>query len=555
MAARHQVIEALPEAATRAFGSRSDVEGIMSVDGDVLVRLTGVVDTVSNISTDTPMSARQAWSVPSTLLRMGLLADRQVFAASWEALSHMLVAAPSGRGAEVVLEALLASLIARRPPAELGLVVIGRPHSLPDELLGIPHLLEPPVDPNDEAAAMALIQLVRREMHDRMSTGRTDQPDIVVVVPELTDLSAEHRAQLSAVMLHGPRYGVRVLAATEQRAVDLVRDCPLLPEFGTRLVLRTADEEESMALLGSGDATELGTGGHMLVRLEGRVPLQALAYRVAPDRLARLATLIREHAGPSDWWMPQGAEQNSPESSGADVETQGDAPEEDAGPLEACTERSDLVAVCVEDEGGENTGEFFDGVPELDGVAGAGEIQSELPLEVETEVERSESIEMSAPPNGNPDVIEQQVTITSAPSSNHRSNGTAALAASCPKLQARFLGARELLYDGKIVWPVAGVPDEAAMELLVFLGVEDPAGVRADLLSDSLWEEDDEDDEDRSYRLRKRRYRLRRALKRLIPGWQGDPIARMDKQTPIYRLDANVIETDVPVGLENGESA
>ncbi|MBV9596610.1 MAG: hypothetical protein JOZ87_07075, partial [Chloroflexi bacterium] len=326
MAARHQVIEALPEAATRAFGSRSDVEGIMSVDGDVLVRLTGVVDTVSNISTDTPMSARQAWSVPSTLLRMGLLADRQVFAASWEALSHMLVAAPSGRGAEVVLEALLASLIARRPPAELGLVVIGRPHSLPDELLGIPHLLEPPVDPNDEAAAMALIQLVRREMHDRMSTGRTDQPDIVVVVPELTDLSAEHRAQLSAVMLHGPRYGVRVLAATEQRAVDLVRDCPLLPEFATRLVLRTADEEESMALLGSGDATELGTGGHMLVRLEGRVPLQALAYRVAPDRLARLATLIREHAGPSDWWMPQGAEQNSPESSGADVETQGDAP-------------------------------------------------------------------------------------------------------------------------------------------------------------------------------------------------------------------------------------
>jgi hypothetical protein len=125
------------------------------------------------------------------------------------------------------------------------------------------------------------------------------------------------------------------------------------------------------------------------------------------------------------------------------------------------------------------------------------------------------------------------------------SNGAANGTTSTQKLHARFLGARELVYNGDIVWPVAGVPDEAAMELLVFLGVEDPAGVRADLLSDSLWEEDDQDDEDRSYRLRKRRYRLRRALKRLIPGWERDPIARMDKQTPIYRLDPKVIESDV----------
>src|SRR6185437_14985258 len=117
------------------------------------------------------------------------------------------------RGAEVVLEALLASLIARRPPAELGLIVIGRPHSLPDELLGVAHVLEPRIDPHDEAAALTLIQLIRREMDDRMSNVRADQPDIVVVVPELTDLSAEHCATLSAVMLHGPRYGVRVLAA------------------------------------------------------------------------------------------------------------------------------------------------------------------------------------------------------------------------------------------------------------------------------------------------------------------------------------------------------
>jgi hypothetical protein len=62
-----------------------------------------------------------------SLLGLGLLADRQVFAANWDALSHVLVAAPLGQGADSVLGALLASLVAQRSPAQLGLVVVGSP--------------------------------------------------------------------------------------------------------------------------------------------------------------------------------------------------------------------------------------------------------------------------------------------------------------------------------------------------------------------------------------------------------------------------------------------
>ena len=81
------------------------------------------------------------------------------------------------------------------------------------------------------------------------------------------------------------------------------------------------------------------------------------------------------------------------------------------------------------------------------------------------------------------------------------------------------------------------------MELLVFLGVQDPSGVRAEVLGDSFWEEDD--DEARPDRLKKRRYRLRLALKRLVPTLEGDALARMDKQHPVYRLNTAVIESDV----------
>jgi len=117
-----------------------------------------------------------------------------------------------------------------------------------------------------------------------------------------------------------------------------------------------------------------------------------------------------------------------------------------------------------------------------------------------------------------------------------------------PRLRGRFLGARELVFDGEIVWPVPGTPDEAPMELLVFLGVQDMSGVRAEVLGDSLWEEDDDDA--RSDRLRKRRYRLRRALKRFVPALEGDPLAPMDKQNPVYRLNPAVIESDVHRFLE-----
>jgi len=309
MAARAQVIACLSEAATRAFGERSDVEGMVSRDGDVLVRLTGVALEAQASGRDEDLDGSpEAWPMPSLLLGLGLLADRQVFAANWDALSHVLVAAPLGQGADSVLGALLASLVAQRSPAQLGLVVVGSPRALPEDLLGLPHLVEPLVDPLDEHSALKTLMFIREELERRITGGQTDGPDLVLVLPELGQLTADHFAALGPVMLHGPQYRMRVLAGCERRALELIQHCPILPEFGTRLVLRTADEEESVALLGSGDATELGPGGHLLVRLERRVPMEALGYRVAPDRLARLATLIRGNPTAVDWWRPQRTE-------------------------------------------------------------------------------------------------------------------------------------------------------------------------------------------------------------------------------------------------------
>src|SRR5207237_1382851 len=85
---------------------------------------------------------------------------------------------------------------------------------------------------------------------------------------------------------------------------DLTAVCPVLDEFRTRLVMQTADEDASQALLGTAGAEELGPGGNMLVRLEARTPVRAHGLRVPPDHLVRLVALMQQQpnsaSGP-DW--------------------------------------------------------------------------------------------------------------------------------------------------------------------------------------------------------------------------------------------------------------
>ena len=107
-----------------------------------------------------------------------------------------------------------------------------------------------------------------------------------------------------------------------------------------------------------------------------------------------------------------------------------------------------------------------------------------------------------------------------------------------PRLRGRFFGGRDFLFDGE------AIQYETPMELLVFLGVQDPAGVRPSVVSDSFWSED-EDEDARNDRVRKLRYRCSRAFKRSIPELEGDPIAPLEKQHPVYRLNPAVIESDV----------
>ncbi|MCA1647177.1 MAG: hypothetical protein LC797_17540, partial [Chloroflexi bacterium] len=179
--------------------------------------------------------------------------------------------------------------------------LVAEPRALAAPLYDVPHLVQS-VDPADDLAVAGLIDRLRAEIDERKL--HRAEADLVVVVPELTSLG-EHAANLALLAAHGSAAstGVRIIAATSCPQASLLS--PLIAHVETRMVLRMHDEETSVALLGVADAAFLGGGGRLLVRLDGREPVELYGYQVTPDHLERLVRVMRSAYPPPRESPPQ----------------------------------------------------------------------------------------------------------------------------------------------------------------------------------------------------------------------------------------------------------
>lgn len=255
---------------------QADAEACVSADQDVLLRLTRLRRTRL-------LPTAEAAPDSACLVPLGVLYDRQVYSAAWNSLGHVLVAGLPGHGADTILTSLVATLTARRSPQEMRLWIIGSPRSLPAPLFDVPHLART-VDPTDDAALRQAASDLRLELE------RKNAPELVLIVPELNSLG-EQAASFELLISAHSTTGARLVAAT--CCPDQVVASALLSRFGTRMVLRMQEEEASVALLGLADAAFLGGGGRLLLRLDGREPVELYGYQVPAEHLERLVRVMR----------------------------------------------------------------------------------------------------------------------------------------------------------------------------------------------------------------------------------------------------------------------
>ena len=284
----------------------------ISPDHDIVVRLS------SKAVTDLVRTWPDAPSSQLCLIPVGQTPSGEALYVNWSGPSHVLVAGLPGVGTGVVLTSLVTSLAARCTPEQLRLWTIAEPDLLPVQLRQLPHQ-DAFVDVNDEREVERTLQQLCAELTRRMNEtasgdreGNADgptRPEILLVVGELAAV-AHYTEAFELLSVHGPSYGMRLLAASTQ-VTELGAD--LLSYFGTRLALQLFDDDESIKVIGRPDAADLGSG-EFLLWIDRRIPVRIRGYRVDSTELDELIEAMHDDArgAASGTRTIDGAEEPSP---------------------------------------------------------------------------------------------------------------------------------------------------------------------------------------------------------------------------------------------------
>lgn len=231
------------------------------------------------------------------------------------AMPHVIVAGASGSGKSVGLNAMLASLLCKRTPDELRLLMIDPKVVELAPYASIPHMLMPVVTDMKEAAAAlawAVSEMERRyglfaqasskniaSFNAKASTGEK-LPYIVIVVDEVADLIMQQGKEVeSSIARLGQKAraaGMHVILATQRPSVDVITGT-IKANFSSRIAYRVAQAVDSRTILDEQGAEALLGAGDMLVKLNGAIDTKRVQCPMVTEEQvdALVASLHAQH--------------------------------------------------------------------------------------------------------------------------------------------------------------------------------------------------------------------------------------------------------------------
>jgi S-DNA-T family DNA segregation ATPase FtsK/SpoIIIE len=200
-------------------------------------------------------------------------------------MPHLLIAGATGSGKSVALNAMLVSLLCKKTPEDLKLILIDPKRLEFATYAAIPHLLFPIVD-DAKQASNALRWVVQemdrryqqlaaagvRHIYDYQNRCTTEQhleklPLIVVIIDELSDLmmvagkDVEMRIARLAQMARAA--GIHLIVATQRPSVDVITGI-IKVNFPSRIAFKVASKIDSRIILDCAGADKLVGKGDML---------------------------------------------------------------------------------------------------------------------------------------------------------------------------------------------------------------------------------------------------------------------------------------------------
>ena len=266
---------------------------------------------------------------------IGRLVDGRPLVKDLAEMPHLLIAGATGAGKSVQINTLLCSLLARRTPDELRLILIDPKRVELRPYRNIPHLLTPLILEPDKAKTVlqhACRELDRRtrilEEHgvrnidgfnrlvEKMAANQSrkrrkkneEEPEIpaplprlVIVVDELADLFIHAKAEVTPAIQRllslGRAEGIHLVLATQRPSIDIVSGT-LKANLPTRIAFRVASYVDSRTILDRVGAEMLLGKGDMLMMRPGADLPRAQGGYVDEREVGRLVKFWESAAAP-----------------------------------------------------------------------------------------------------------------------------------------------------------------------------------------------------------------------------------------------------------------
>ena len=210
-------------------------------------------------------------------------------------MPHLLIAGSTGSGKSVALNAMLISLLCKRSPHELKLILVDPKRLEFANYADIAHLLFPIVTNAKQAAPV--LKWVVKEMERRyemmaecgarnifdykQTQAQSDEelPFIVVVIDELSDLmmltGKEVEDSITRIAQMARAAGIHLIIATQRPSVDVITGL-IKVNFPSRLSFRVSSKVDSRTILDASGAEKLLGRGDMLFMDSSSVQLKRI---------------------------------------------------------------------------------------------------------------------------------------------------------------------------------------------------------------------------------------------------------------------------------------
>ncbi|MDR0956105.1 MAG: DNA translocase FtsK [Candidatus Nomurabacteria bacterium] len=226
-------------------------------------------------------------------------------------MPHLLIAGQTGSGKSVMINSLLCSLLYRRSPNEMRLILVD-PKQVEMSLYNdIPHLLTPVITSSKEcisALSWAVGEMERRytllaEQHVRDIKSYNNKkpeesmPYIVIVIDELSDLMMTAARDVEALIVRlaqkARAVGVHLVLATQRPSVDVITGL-IKANIPARIAFTVASQVDSRTILDQIGAEKLLGAGDMLLQTANmNKPRRVQGAFVSDDEVTKITHFLR----------------------------------------------------------------------------------------------------------------------------------------------------------------------------------------------------------------------------------------------------------------------